>query len=775
MSDVQGVYTGKKRTRPTITSVYGGDKTPAPVIEDPTKAKATAAVSSLTGLPPGMVWQNMDTVGQKMYGTPQSSASIWDKISGSWNQFKISNERAAIGTKRFFGTATAEDMKRDEELKKQQAAPSARLSMIPSAILNAVGSLGDMALTGAGAVADWAAATITGGAFGTKLSQHFEGMAQQEENKFLGNFIGGSYSHMRDMGVSVPTARAVAGALAIPNAVFTVLPISKIPGVSKIFEDSISEAVAKVAMNGSIDNVLKATALKLGGRTAGIGAFNTAAATLNVLAPELAKAIDNNTRKAGLPMKTAGEIIKEIGIQAGASTAAMAAVGAPFALAEGGRMSAALRSMSERNAKLGDAEVAAPQPETAPTETTPMQAATQEKIRSETVGKAAETAPSVPGMGEIKMTEKQAAALDEATKSEEGTSNYIDNHPQIREIVTQINDKKAQIAALGDREAGLKQHYEQQLSALSEQHDQAVQSIREQINARSNRNKMIRNIADVQKQLPHLQSGASDVEGHKAFMAPLEHILNQFNVVKPTKETLSKLSQIRDNLQEASESGGVAVPQRMLQRLGELAKTPLRDLNDEELQTVHDAVMAYAAEARARTKTVLKGKQVDRKTALEGVLASIRKSKLSESQKRQVESGVTKAAQAGKDFARNLAWISQLQYDTTINFLGGGEDSPFYDIFGRQWDEGRTVARDMSTALRNKFEQFFVDREIHPDKYLNDRVTVPAGFKDGGDLTVTRGHLFSAWMHRQWPQNWEGFPTAWLCPDGSEQARGSSR
>ncbi len=734
--------------------------------------KSAAALAPAMNKPPAYLYDNIGKTGQALYGESISPPSLWDKIQGSWDQFKVGAERAAIGTKRFFGTATKEDLQKDEELKKQQQAPKEQLGNVPNAIFQAAVGLGYTAATGANVLADWAAATLTGGAFNTKLGRHFEAAAQQQQNKFLGNFIGGAYTQMRDSGVSTPVARGVGIGILALQSVFMGLPISKIPGVSKLFDDALNEATSRVMLNGSVDKVLGVTAGKYAGRMAEIGAYNTAAATVNVLAPEFAKVLNNKIKGTNLPTSTAGDILKGIFGQAGATTLVMGALGLPGAIREDGLLADTMRGMADKQESAP--EVAqTPEPALVPA---PMEAATRAKIADETVGTAAKTDISLPGEQPKELTPVQAEKLDQATKSEEGASDYIDNHPSIKAIVTQIEDKQSQIKALGDREQGLKAVYEQQLSALNEAKTNAAASMRAQIKARGERNAMIRNIATVKKRLPTMRTGSPNLEAHEAFLKPLRELLDQFNTVKPTEATLKGLAEIKRNLSPTdseiesgvvSERPVVTVPQRMISRLEELNQTPLRDLTNEDLKIVHDAVMAYAKEAKDRTQVIINGKAVDRDIAMQGVLASLRKGRLTTEQKGQVETEAHRNARSALGALRSLAWISELQYDTMINWLGGGEDAPIYDILARAFDNGTKTARDLRVQWRGAWDKWFEDNKTNQEKFLNELVTIPdarTGNEGPLPLTVTRGHLLSAWMHRQWPQNWEHFQSGVAMP-----------
>ena len=744
---------------------------------DAGKVSVSKTLAKPLGVPPMMVWKNIDATDKALYGQGPKKGSLADRVKGSIDEFNVQNERSQIGAKRLFGTATAADIQRDDELKKQQSKPEARLGHIPDMVFQTVGGLGYMGLAAAGTLSDWGAAAVSGELvdrwLGGKPVTHFTQMAQAEQQKFLGTMGAGLYTHMRDEGHSVAVSRAVALPVMALQAALFGLPVSKIPGVSKLLGDSVAETVARVTVDGSLDKVVPAkvasgvAAKAFAGRAAQIEAFNLSSSTLNAMAPILANTIEKNAQTQKIPKQTVAEVLGQIFGPATAATAVMSLLGLPSVFREGSALQTALENTVRDHAEAPPHEgvpeappitesVQAPKP----SEPSALERATSEELAARTSGQTINEAPALPGEPHIALTEEQAAKLDEATRSEEGTSNYINEQPSIKAIVTQIQDKRSQIAALGDRESGLKAHYQQQLSALEEQHAEAAKSLRLQIQGRAETNKMIRDIASVQRQLPTMKTGQATIEEHEQFLAPLRHLLNEFNTKKPMAVTLQKLGDIRKGLE--SENTNVKVPQSMLDRLSELDKTSLRDLSTEDLKTVHDAVMAYATEAKQRAQIVIQGKSLDYQVALRNIMASIRKPKLSEEELAKPENAAQRTVGRTFEAIKDLAVVSELQYDTMVNHLFGGEESPGYDVFGRQWDDGSRVKSEFSRSIHDAENRWYDANG--GDNFLYDRVDVPGGLKDGSSVTMTKGHLLSAWMHRQWPQNWDSFSNGIAMP-----------
>ena len=350
-------------------------------MQEPEKAKATEALSRSLSLPRGYVWQNMDKVSKALYGKPENGASLWKRLSGTYDQFKIGTERANIATRKMFGSATQEDIQRDEELKKQQEAPEATLASLPSGILQSLAGLGYMGVKGAETLSSTAAAIVSSANVGAWLEGKNPAKAswqaaKSSANAFLGTLVGGLYSTMRDRGVSPEVARGVGAGMLALNAVTMALPISKIPGVSRLLDGVVSEAASRAAVKGGLDAAI-AVGGRLAGRTAEIGAYNTAYATANAIAPELAVVLNNRLKGTNLPTSTFKDIMSQIGLQATTSTLVMGALGAPDTIVEGGALSRELRAAAERAKAVDTAvkeetaatpqepKVAAPTPESA--------------------------------------------------------------------------------------------------------------------------------------------------------------------------------------------------------------------------------------------------------------------------------------------------------------------------------------------------------------------------------------------------------------------------
>lgn len=858
----------------------------APVVtQNPQKQKTTQVLSNALSLPPDYVWQNMDKVGSAMYGKNTNTGTLWDKIKGSWESFKLNAEREEIGAKRMFSSATPDDMKRYDEISKELKQPRDQLSDIPNTILQTIAGLGYQATSLGSSLADWLAATLTGGMFNTKISQKLEQKAYQQQYYFIGSFVGGMYNHLRDEGHSDAVSKAIAGSFGAAQVALFALPVSKIPGVKKLLQESLDEATKRVVLDGTIDKISGAMAKKFAGRVSEIGTYNAASATMSALTPLLADAIEKNAETEKVPKQTVGEILKQIGIQTVAGTAAMGILGLPGAIKESSVLKRAAKDMVDRQARENtpepagivsgirnefkpsegehivsssedaegkityktntgrdvnkvdaeryfgiskpediykpteatlepvkeaaptaasvqesrdkmliarqEAETATPEEHSAKqaayekayqdytdarekylTETEPKQpeekapsveippteSVPRETEKPETIGDIIQNEPRVEGtiLKQRQLSDAEWEKIDEQTRSEEGTSNYLEHNPEVERLNKLIEDQQAQMSKMNEKQRAQAQQF---IDAIKGAKAETKKQILVRIEKRKSTNKMIRDIADVKKKLPTMVTGEKTIAEHEEFLKPLRQLLDEFNTKKPTQVMLTKLNDLRKNLEEGNTT--VSVPKAMLDRLSELDKTPLRDLTPEDLQTVHDAVMAYATEAKQKASIFLNGKQVGRQLALNDVLSSMKHPKQTEEEFAKVDTNLGKTWRSFVNAVKDLAVIGHQQYDTMISLLFGGERSPGYDVFARQLENGTKIARDDRVAWKKQRDDFFDNNKLNQDSYFTKSYEIPDAIvrNDGTrlPLQVTKGHLLSAWMHRNWKQNWDSF------------------
>jgi hypothetical protein len=281
----------------------------------------------------------------------------------------------------------------------------------------------------------------------------------------------------------------------------------------------------------------------------------------------------------------------------------------------------------------------------------------------------------------------------------------------------------------------------------AERGTQRVARERARVEGVATRNKYIQDIKDIQAKLPTM---------NRQFKGPIEDILKDYNTKNPMDSTMTKLKQLRAAL--SAPDSTVTVDQKLLDRLDEIDKVPLAKLPHEQFKALHDAVMALDKEATNQNTLWVNGKRMDRAVALNDAIAAMPPIKKTAEEWAKTSTRLGNAAEKIHKTTRALAVIGPAHYDTLVNMIGGGERSPVYDILGRQPDHAADTARDLHIRGRHVTADWLEKEKTTPEGYFDEKVTIPGLFEGvNRDVTITKGHLLSAWMHRQWDENWKHF------------------
>jgi hypothetical protein len=316
---------------------------------------------------PKFVYNSVDAVSRAMYGAELKAKDFWDRLGNTFKEAAVRSEIGRYG-QRNFAEETDYNDQHIKELKKQLPPPERTLSDVPKSILQSLYGLGYLGVHAAGFVATDMAAFLSGEqmskSMGLRTLTHIEPYTEMEAERLSGQFVGTVYQSIRDRGIDPTIARSVAGGMGLFQAVMFGLPISKLPGVRALEDAAINEALARVALNGGIDSVLRVAGKKIAATAAQQGAYNIINATVQTTVPELATALNNKIKGTDLPQSTVGDIFKEMGLSVLGGTTAMTIAGIPGSFSEASILHRAMQKEAIR--ALADPSLASITPGEAP-------------------------------------------------------------------------------------------------------------------------------------------------------------------------------------------------------------------------------------------------------------------------------------------------------------------------------------------------------------------------------------------------------------------------
>ena len=365
------------------------------------------------------------------------------------------------------------------------------------------------------------------------------------------------------------------------------------------------------------------------------------------------------------------------------------------------------------------------------------------------------------------MTEAQGEALDKATQSAEGTSDYIEKRPEIERLNTQIEDLQGKVAAG-------KEEFKAQLEVAKADKVAAVKSLLDQISKRKETNRMLGNIRGLD--LSKIPS---------EFKAPIEALLEHFNTTKPTKATMEMLQKIRDDIE--SGAAPTSFPARDLARLNELSKYPYRDLPAADLKTVHDAIMAYYTAGRDSRIIHDRDLAIQSEEAVRQAIDEIGPSKITKDLERFQKahpqlspedaqkqfSQLTKggAIEDTKKFVKNLArWYkaSNMGYESMLSYLGGGEDSLLYRVAAKMVDAGDDVYQAKKYEYSDPIFKWLEEKKLNMAEFLNERKPINV---EGFSGEMERGHVIAMAGLKSTESGWESLKNGFALQGDKEQGK----
>jgi hypothetical protein len=313
---------------------------------DPNVARQQFAVADFfartVGIPVADAYQNAEKIASEWWGSTKVNVSEAAKrIGNSVKDIGINNELNSIYARVMSagGQMTDSQRKKVDELQAKRPSPEESMSALPAGAMKMLYDLGYQAVEAGGEVAGYVAAFVSGEmlsrTLGLRTLTDIQPWAEQRAADLMGCYMGATYRGFIEAGMDNTVATAAAGSLGVFQAVLIGLPVSKLPGISKLGQDALMKAATKVILKGGYQSAAILAAKRVAGMAAEQIAFGVGAAATNVLVREFAIEINNAVDEKQIDHATAAQIFMELGI-GGLRGAAFAALGVAGAIKEGG-------------------------------------------------------------------------------------------------------------------------------------------------------------------------------------------------------------------------------------------------------------------------------------------------------------------------------------------------------------------------------------------------------------------------------------------------------
>ena len=741
------------------------------------KLKFADAAASVTGMSKPFIYSNSENVAQHYFGKPTKPDSAAKMINDTFHDYAIDDKLNDIAGKAYGREYSEDEKTRMKELEAQKTGGGLKgfskhvLDFVRGIVETGKGVV-EEAGSGAEALSEdiqgLAASAMTLGGLASDNSAgeaHFR-MGQEAAQRFVTKVAGASYRQKREAGESVASATITSGLLAVFNNVMLAFPVGELGGA---IAPVAAETVAKVAGTKAFWAAANVVAKN--------GAFASANAAGTILINEFGKNLANKVDGKTFTWDDYGTVMKEFAEQAGEQTVGFSVLHGGMKV--GGAFARGLKGVSDK------AETLYEEPRTSPNAAggakvasdgadAKMAAAAKDHVAAMPIGDLDKPIPyeDVPrettktGGPVVDPLDKQVAkdprvvAAKAQVPADSNRVSNIENQVYQEKFTEQhpavVEAKKALQAALddptqADKVASLTEAFQSARKEANmmaaERGTQRVARERARVEGVATRNKYIQDIKDIQAKLPTM---------NRQFKGPIEDILKDYNTKNPMDSTMTKLKQLRAAL--SAPDSTVTVDQKLLDRLDEIDKVPLAKLPHEQFKALHDAVMALDKEATNQNTLWVNGKRMDRAVVLNDAIEAMPPIKKTAEEWAKTSTRLGNAAEKIHKTTRALAVIGPAHYDTLVNMIGGGERSPVYDILGRQPDHAADTARDLHIRGRHVTADWLEKEKTTPEGYFDEKVTIPGLFEGvNRDVTITKGHLLSAWMHRQWDENWKHF------------------
>ena len=331
------------------------------------------------------------------------------------------------------------------------------------------------------------------------------------------------------------------------------------------------------------------------------------------------------------------------------------------------------------------------------------------------------------------MSEEQGRVLDEATRTEEGSADYIERRPDVQALNKKISDLQLAVdQGKTDAKAALE--------AARAEKTAAVKSLREQIKTRAQTNKDLADIKAVVAGAKYMNRDLGDAVKALGEKLDLKGKTSKANL---TEDYLSELSAVHDALKAEPDRG----PTIDLGKLKDLSRVKARDLSPEDLADVTDALKNLAWVQRMRDKVRTTQGDIERSALRTDTLPRIKGMKLTAEEMANKEPTLGKTFKAAVRDAKSEGGVLANTYDMNAEIVFGGQDNKAYQTVGRDMLEASYALEPAQNALKSPImddhlKSLGIDHRTNPEKYnamRGRRITED-------NVTATYGEIMSWYM-----------------------------
>jgi phospholipid N-methyltransferase len=313
---------------------------------------------------------------------------------------------------------------------------------------------------------------------------------------------------------------------------------------------------------------------------------------------------------------------------------------------------------------------------------------------------------------------------------------------QLKERISSLKDRQK---TKEQRHQEAKEKLRERISNIRERQKEKEQLRREQREEtaeekaeRQAKNKLIQKIKDVD--IKHMRP---------EFQRPVKAILEDINLVSPSKKTGNKLQRIAQYLQSNPENN---IPQSTLNALKRLDRKNIRDMTLGEIQTVHDAVYHYVHLNKLKNKLIFGRIYKDAATVDNSAADNIINYRKSQNDPAVLKGEGAPSASVGRKYfmlSKNMETIAE-ELDANPN---GVIKTVAYDGINEGVSNQIKFRREVHTEVGNSFkEKGITTKDILPwseafNVKKKDVQYTTYKLKNGQELTLSTAERIDLYLH----------------------------
>lgn len=302
--------------------------------------------------------------------------------------------------------------------------------------------------------------------------------------------------------------------------------------------------------------------------------------------------------------------------------------------------------------------------------------------------------------------------------------------------IKQIKESKA------DAIKKLREFYKQREQRLKEELQEKKDSKREALLEKRIRDKMISNIKKVSAKLSRMRP---------EFQRPVKAVLEEINLVKPTKKTLNKLFRIAQYLEANPDN---KVPAETTAKLKRLGRKNIRDMTTEEIKVIHDTVLHYVHLNIVKNKLIMNQRYVEFNKLKSKLIENL----VNYKNKRKIPAAEETTAKPSLERNRVVKFLRKhLHIENLSRELDGAKKGAFFNTFYEGADEARDLELDVHYTLhdfiRDELRKLDVSESDIMDfsELFNTRADKVTRFKvkleNGHEIELTKADRIALYLH----------------------------